>query len=142
MACEIVPDLFYGVELWSIGGERLDMQPGVALLERGDRRSLVDRASIPEEDDMTPQMAPQGPHAARHGNGLAVVSLEAAIPPHRLARGGHREGRQGREAGMLVGVGDDRRLAFRGPRALAPGDKPTATFIQNSQVGPQAAGVF
>jgi hypothetical protein len=33
------------------------MQAGVALPERGDRRSLVDRAAIPQEHDMTPQMA-------------------------------------------------------------------------------------
>ena len=85
MAFDIVSDLLYGVEPWSIGGELLNMLPGVALLERGDRQFLVDRASIPQEHDMTPQMAQQCPHEARHVNVLEVVCLEADIQPHMLA---------------------------------------------------------
>lgn len=37
MAFELVPALLHRVELWSRGRELLSMQPGVALLARGDR---------------------------------------------------------------------------------------------------------
>jgi hypothetical protein len=142
MTFEIVPDLLHGVELRGIGGEFLNMQPWVALLKCGDRRSLVDRASIPQENDMTPQMAQQGPHEARHVNGLEVVGLEADVQPHMLALGGQREGRQGRDAVMLVAVGDDWRVACRGPGSPSRGDEQKPTFIQEGQVGPQAVGFF
>jgi hypothetical protein len=142
MACAIVPERRHGVELRGIGRALRNLPPWGALLARGDCRALVERASIPEEHDLTPQLAPQGAHAARHVHGLEVVDLEAAIRAHRLARGGYRKGRQGRDAGMLVGVGDDRRVTRRGPGSPPRGHKQNATFIQEGQVGTQAVGFF
>jgi hypothetical protein len=91
---------------------------------------------------MTPQMAQQGSHEARHVNGLEVVDLEADIQAHMLALGGYCKGRQGRDAVMLVGVGDDRRVTRRGPGSPPRGNKQKATFIQEGQVGTQAVGFF
>jgi hypothetical protein len=142
MTFAIVPERLHGVELRGIGGEFLKMPPWVTLLERGDRRSLVDRAAIPPEDDMTPQMAQQGPHEARHVNGLEVVGLETDVEPHMLALGGHRQGRQGRDAVMLVAVGDAWCGARRGPGAPPRGEEENATFIQEGPVGSQAVGLF
>jgi hypothetical protein len=142
MTFEIVPDLLHGIELRGICGELLNMQPWIAFLKRGNGCSLVDRASIPQEHDMTPQVAQQGSHEARHVNGLEVVGLEVDVQPHMLALGGHREGRQGREAVMLVAVGNDGRMACRGPGAPPRGDEEKSTFIQEGQVGPQAVGFF
>jgi hypothetical protein len=139
---EVIPDLLHGLELRGIGGECLNMQPWVALLKRGDGRSLVDRAAIPQEHDMTPQVAQQGSHEACDVNGLEVVGLEVDVQPHMLALGGHREGRQGRDAVMLVVVGNDGRVACRGPGAPSRGDEKKSTFIQEGQVGPQALGFF
>jgi hypothetical protein len=136
MTFAIVPDLLHGVELRGIGGELLHMQPWVTVLRRADRCSPGNRAAIPQEHDMPPQVAPQGPHEARPVNGLEVVGLEAHLPPQRLTLGGPREGHQGREAVMRIGVGDNRCGACRGPGAPSRGDEPKAPFIQAGQAGP------
>jgi hypothetical protein len=128
MAVDMVPARLHGVERRGIGGARLKMPPWGALLERGDCRSLVERASIPEEHDLTPQMAPQGSHQARHVHGLEVVDLDAEIPAHRLALGGYCQGRQGREAVLRVGGGEDRRVTRRGPGSPPRGNKQKPTF--------------
>jgi hypothetical protein len=68
MAFEIVPDLLCGVKLWCIGGELFQMQPGISPLDGGDRRPLVNRALIPQD------------------NGEVSVVLKAGLPQDIVAR--------------------------------------------------------
>jgi hypothetical protein len=87
-------------------------------------------------------VAQQASHEARDVNSLEVVGLEADVQPHMLALGGHCMGCQGRDAVMLVAVGNDWRVACRGPGAPSRGDEQKSTFIQEGQVGPQAVSFF
>jgi hypothetical protein len=54
------------IELWGVCRELLEMEAGVGLLHRRDRRPLVRRAVIPQRDDMPSQLAPERPQKGGH----------------------------------------------------------------------------
>lgn len=51
------PHAFVGIEFGRVTGERDEMQAAMAATEVGDRPPVVDRASIPDQDDMAAEMA-------------------------------------------------------------------------------------
>jgi hypothetical protein len=67
------------------------MQPGVGLASRLDGRTPVNRAAVPQEDDLSPQMPQERSKKASDSEGLEVARLEAEVPTHVLARGRHGE---------------------------------------------------
>jgi hypothetical protein len=79
MAFEVIPELLGGIEFRGIGGELLQMQPGMGLLHGLDRRSTVNAAAIPEEDDMVPQMPQERTQEIGHGESLKVVRLPTDV---------------------------------------------------------------
>jgi hypothetical protein len=142
MAFPVVPDLFGRIELWGIRRELLQMEPRVSLADRLDGRPSMNGTAVPEEDDMAAQMPQEHAAEVRHIHGLEVVRLEADIQTHVLALWGHGKRGQRRDPVMLVIVADDGGVPLRRPGVAARRYEPTATFIQESEVRPQAAGFF
>jgi len=48
VALEVVPDLFNGVELGRIAGERFNVESWIILLELGNEGSFVDATIVPQ----------------------------------------------------------------------------------------------
>jgi hypothetical protein len=76
---------------------------GCRLAHRVDGGSPGKRATIPEQADGAPQMPPAGREEGRHVDGLPGVGLAAEGQAHRLGRGRHGQGDQGRKPGQRVG---------------------------------------
>ena len=94
MAFKILPDMLCGVELRGIGRKLFQMQPRIYLLDRGDGLPLVNRAPIPQDHDMSPQMAQQCSQKLRHMASFEVVGLEAGVQAQVPVLRGHGEGGQ------------------------------------------------
>jgi hypothetical protein len=140
VAFPVVPDLLWRIELQRVGGELFHMQPRVGVPDRGERRPLMDRALSPPEDDVPPQMTQDRPQEVSHVDRLEMAGLEADIETHGPALGGHGERGQCRDPLMLVVVTDDERVPLGCPGAAASRHEQKAAFIQEGQVGSQAAG--
>jgi len=54
VAFEVVPKLLDRIEFGGLGRQLFKMEAGVGSLDLLDRRPLVNRALIPEEDDVAP----------------------------------------------------------------------------------------
>lgn len=50
------PDIFIGIELRRVGREAIDMQPAATLHVALDRVLSMDRAAVPQQDDVAAQM--------------------------------------------------------------------------------------
>lgn len=70
---EVVPDLFRRIEFRGVGGEAFEVKPGIGILNCPDVRSLMNRAPIPNEDDMPAQMFEQQSEKLRHLRGLEII---------------------------------------------------------------------
>jgi hypothetical protein len=123
VAFEVVPDLLRRIELRRIRWELFQMQPGIGLAHCLDRRSAMNAAAVPEEDDMAAQVPQQHSEELGHVDGLKVVRLEAEVEAQVLALRGHGEGGQRRDPVMLVAIGDDGGLSCGSPRPAARGDE-------------------
>ncbi len=90
-----MPDLLGRLELGRIRRELFDLQPGVGLAHRLDGRTPVNRAAVPEEEEMSPQMPPERSKQASDIEGLEVARLEAEVQAQVLALWRHGERCQG-----------------------------------------------
>ena len=80
MAFEVIPDLLNRVELRRIGWALLPMQPGVGLLHGLDRRSPVNGAAVPQEDEVAAEMPQERPQEVGDIAPLAgLASAELAV---------------------------------------------------------------
>jgi hypothetical protein len=95
MALEIVPDLFDRVEFRRIAWESLQVKPRKCLADSLDGWSLVDSASIPEENDVTAQVTQQHAQELGHLNGVEVVLPKLDVQAHPGALGRNRKRRHG-----------------------------------------------
>ena len=96
---EVIPDLFVGIELGSVCRKTLDMEPRVTSEKLTDRRTVVNRSSVPEQDDVAAQMTEQQPQETRDLNVGDVVEVEVAVETEALA---HRADGDRRDGGDLV----------------------------------------
>jgi hypothetical protein len=111
-------------------------------LDLCNRGPLVNRPSIPEEDDVTPQVAQQPPQKGCHMHRGKVGWLKRDIQPHVLALGRHGEGGQRRDAIVFVAVEDDGRLSRRRPGPTTRGDEQKAALIEEREMGAKSSGFF
>jgi hypothetical protein len=142
VAFEVVPELLDRIELGGVSWDLCNMSAGVGLLHRRDRWPPVNRALIPQQDDLTSPLAQARPQKVGHGHGGEVVRREPDVQAHVPPLRRDRERRQRREPLVLVDVAEDRRLPWRGPRAPARREKEKAALIPEGQTGPQSSGLF
>lgn len=95
----------------------------------------MNRAAVPEQDDVTPKMRPECAEELGHLEGLAVVRLEGEVQAQMLALRRDGESRQGRDSVMLVVVGDDGRMPRGCPGTAAGREEEKATRIQEGEAG-------
>jgi hypothetical protein len=93
MPLEVVPDLLDRVEFRRISGKAFELEPRKGPADRRDRWSLVDTASIPEQNDMSAQVLEQYAQELGHVNSLEVVLPELNVQAHASAPGRNRESR-------------------------------------------------
>ncbi len=101
----------------------------MGLAHRRDGWPPMNRAAVPEQDDVTPKRLQERAEELGHREGLAVVRLEAEGQAQMLALRRDGESRQGRDPVMLVVGGDDGRMPLGRPGAAAGRDAQQAALI-------------
>jgi hypothetical protein len=85
-----LPDALVGVELGGIAREAVEVEPGIAGLERANRLAPVDGAVVPDHDHGAAEMAEQIPEEGAHLGVLDVLGreqeVEATAPTPRTDR--------------------------------------------------------
>ena len=142
LAFELVPDAFVWVEFWSICREALKVQTMTPPAELSHMVSLMGSAVVPDDNNMPAQVAKQ---MAKEPAGLLlldVLFMELKIKADALALRAESEGRNRRDAGVIVPVPGDRGLAARGPCPADARYQEEPRFIDEGDVGAQPRGVF
>jgi hypothetical protein len=129
MAFEVVPDLLNGVEFRGIGWKRFQVQPRMSLAHRLNGQPPVNRAAVPQHDDVATEMPQQRAQEISDVDRLKVPRLPAEVQAQLLALRGHGQGGEGREPVMFVAIGDDGRVPLGGPGPATRGDQPKAALI-------------
>ena len=118
------------------------MQARISLSELADGRPLVNPALVPQQDDVSGQMAQKRPQKPGHVGGLEVILLEPDVQPHAASARRDAERRQRRDAIVFVAVADDGRLSPQSPCPTACGDEQKPALIQEHQMGAKPSGLF
>src|SRR5581483_2477788 len=142
---DVAPELLDGIQLRGVPGQTFDREPRPGAREiLPHRAALVPAESVPHQEEVATrkvtleraQEGDQGAIVVAPGSRLEVTAPAPAVP----AKGQRRRDRQARP--VRAGVGQDRRVASRGPRAADDGPVRDAAFIFEDDPGAPAPRVF
>jgi hypothetical protein len=136
------PDTLVGIELRRIGRERLQVESWKGAAEPRQVRALVDRAVVPDHDDVAAQVVEHVPQEVGCVGSLDVAGLHAPEQPQALTHRTDSDGRVDREPVAPIAMMQPRRLSTGRPGLADGGDQQKARFIGEDQPGSQPRGVF
>ena len=140
---EVRPDQFIGIKLRGVSWEVNGVESRTAAQEAFDELGSVERASIPEKNDRSSEMAAKMPEEPSNLFGPDVpVGIKARVEPKTLSLWRDRDGGDRRELRPASGHHEGWRLAFDRPGSLDVGDKRESALIQEGQAGSKPSGLF
>ena len=140
---QVGPERFDGIELGGIGGEPFDIQPATVPLEcRAGEAAAVGGEAIPEEENRTPAMTPQGVEKAHQVGTVDTAAVEGQEPSETLGARGGEHGADSREALPIEGLAQAGGLSFGGPSRPNRRALREPALVQKRQPGLQPAGFF
>ena len=142
VSLEVIPDAFVGVELRSVGRERLQVQPGRAGEQLLHGVPAVNAAVVQQHDERAGDLAQQLAEKSCDLLALNVVLVQLAVQGAAEARGADSDARDGRDPVVRVPMADDRRLPHRPPGLPDRGDQEETRLVDEDEVGAQPCGVF
>jgi len=137
-----LPDAFVRVELGSIGGEAMEVQPGEDATQRTDRLPFVNASVVPHEDDGSSEMAKQ---MSQEGAGLGVLDvfrMERVVQAEATAAGTHGDARDRGDPIAPLPVVEQRRLSARRPGLADTRNQEETRLVDEDEVGTQPRGFF
>ena len=133
------PDKFIGVELWSVGRKRVDMEARMPLDKDADEGTAMDRTAIPQQNDVTSQMLEQMPEEADDLQAGEVGRVKPGVESQPAPAG--RDGEAG-DAEPLAPMPELGRLSPGSPRVTDVRDEQEPTFVDEHQMRFPPKGVF
>ena len=118
------------------------MQAWMAPTDVGDGPPMVNRASIPDEDDVTPEVTQQVTQEDRDFDIREIVRMQVEVEPEVLAAGADGDRGNRRHAIPAGPMVQHRRLAARRPRAAHGRGQLKAGFIGKHEMGVQPPRFF
>lgn len=118
------------------------MKSRVLVAERLQAFPVVDRGTVPDDDDVAAQMLEQVPEKVVHLIARDVLGVQPEVEPEPAALRADRQAADDRDAGMVVAVVDDGCLTD--PRPGAPNGRyqHEARFVGKDDVRTQPRSVF
>lgn len=118
------------------------MESALPTNERFDIDVPVDLAAIPQQHDMSVQMAQEQAEKRQDLHMGEVVVVEADIQPHAMTPGRHGEPGNHRDFLAPIAVPQQGGLPDRGLGFVDVGNEQETTFIEEDQMGPKSLGFF
>ena len=142
-ALEVCPDKFIGVKLRRISREVKGLDSRVASKELSDELGAVERAPVPEKNDLSFEVATKVleklPNLSRPD---VFVGIEARVEPKAFPLGRDRDGGDSRDFGPASGDNEDGSFSFNRPGSLEIGNERESALIQEDQAGSKPIGFF
>lgn len=137
------PDKLIGVKLGSIAGEVVSLKTGMGLEEPFNRRRLVNRASVPEKDNLSSKVSEQMTQESNRLFGLNVfIGMEADVKPKPSSLRRNADSGDGRDFRPVSSRAKNRGFAFRRPRFDNSRDEQESAFVKEDQMGSKPLGLF
>ena len=130
------------VELRSISGEPLEVQPRILAAEVSQTLRVMDRGAVPNDDDVSAQVAQQVPEEILNLRLRDVLRVQAEIQSEPASLRADRQSADHRDAIAAVVMMENRSLPHLGPGAPHRGNHHEAGFIGKDDVGAQPRGGF
>src|SRR3990170_6564776 len=139
----VPPDPFVGIEFRGVGGQGNDVQAtAIPLPQLLHLYSAMDPGVVPEEEDVSAQVAQQMPDERGHVGAPEVGLLEAEVKSYPFLLGTDRHRRDRRDLLPAEGVPAHRGYSPGRPRLAHRGDQEEAGFVGEGKMGTQPRGVF
>lgn len=140
----MAPDRFDRVEFRRVSREILAVQPRMAPKEAFHRRGFVDVEIVPDEDDVSTEMAEEVPQEEDHPFGVDIqIGGQGKVKSDPVTPGRDRDDCDDRYllpvASSLV---EDWRLSARCPGSTDQRRQKQPAFVEENEVGVQPPGVF
>lgn len=132
------PDKLVRVELGSISGKTMHMEPCVFPKEVSDVRAPMDTAPIPEEYDLPSQVAQKVAKETDDFHAGNVGRVEADIQAHAFARRRDRDAGDCGDPIPFITVPQNRRITQGRPGLANVGDEEKAAFVEEDEMGPKS----
>jgi len=140
---EVCPDKFIGVKLRRISGKVKGLDLRIASKESFDDLGPVERASVPEKNDLAFEVATKVPEELPDLSGSNVfVGIKARVESKTFSLGRDRDGGDSRDFSPASGDPDGWSFSFKRPGFLEIGNKRESAFIQEDQAGSKPIGLF
>lgn len=102
LGLQMVPHQFVGIDLRCVGGKAFHVQPRMAGEEGSDVGTAVNRAAVPEQNDVSLEMPQEQAQEDRHFNVGDVVEMEVRVEIASLGPRTDAYGRDRRDAVVLI----------------------------------------
>lgn len=103
-----MPRGFDWIEFRRVGGQLLQMQARVLVTKLMQALAVVDRGTVPYDDDMAAKMFEQVPEEVVDLVARDVLRVKPEVAPKPLALGTDRQATDDPDPGVIVAVADDR----------------------------------
>lgn len=137
-----MPRGFDRIEFRCVGGQFLQMQARVLVAELMQALPVVDRRTVPDDDDMAAKMFEQVPEKVLNLIARDVLRVKPEVEPKPPAFRADRQAADDRDPGVVVAVPDDRGLTHPRPGTPDGGDQHEARFVGKDDVRTQPRSVF
>jgi len=137
-----MPGGFDRIKFWRVGGQFLQMQARVLVTELLQSLLVMDRGTVPNDDDRAAQVFEQVPEKVVYLIARDILRVEPEVEPEPPAFRTDRQATDHRDSGVVVAVSDDRSLTHQRPGAPDGGDQHEAGFVGEDDVRTQPRSVF
>lgn len=138
----LLPDALIGIELRRIARESVEVEPGMADLQRTKGFAAVDRTVVPDHDHVTAEVPKQFPQERADLRLANVVREELEVQPESSAARTHGEARDDGDPVAPLAMAKQRRVASGRPGAAHARDQEEPRFVDEDEVGAQPSGFF
>ena len=133
----VSPEILDWIEFGGIGGQALDVQPGVLCLDKGgDDAAAMDRRAVPQQQDFAGHLPMQRPQETDDLGALDRAGMQLEVEVAQRQPGDRRD------AFPIEVEGEDRGLAARGPGACPMGSLAQSAFVEEDEGAALPAGFF
>lgn len=139
---EMVPNQFVGVKLRRISWEVKGLDSRILFKDFPDKLSSVDRAFVPEKENLAGKVAAEVANKFSHLRGSNVFGIEAGVKSEPFSFGRNGDGGDSRDFSPASCDCKSRSSALRRPRFLEIRDQRESALVEEDQTGPKPFGLF
>ncbi len=140
---EICPDKFIGVKLRRVSRKVKGVDSRTAFKKSLDELGSVSGVSVPEKNNMSPEVARQMSEELSDLFGSDIpIGIKPRVKSKPFSFWRDRDGRDGRYLGPASGNNEDWSFSFNRPCSLNIRNKRKSALIQEGQAGSKPSGVF